>query len=859
MASTKEVVELLFQADYKGQPEMLKLKKDVSGLADSFDSGVRRTAAMTVALGTLEVAALGASVGLAKASAESAGKFKDNFAEISTLITDISDKDLAGFELAIKDYATNSTASLESINGAIYNAISAGVDWENSLAFLAEAEKLSVAGKADLNDTVKVLTATLNAYGESTDQAGKYSDVLFNTVKNGVTTLPELSSQLGQVTGIAASLNIPFDELSAVIATLTANGLSTGNAITAIKGALTNIIKPTKQASEAAESLGIGFDYAALQSKGFSGLMGEIAQKSTGNSEAVTKLFGSVEGLNAALSLTSDKGAQAFIDKLAEMQNSTGATEDAFQKMMENTALLKQTLANNLELTLVDIGTPILDEFHDIDKAIIEIFKTIRSNLENDSTLGAVTNAVEGVAKTVADIIRNMADNLDDALAQADLSGFVDAFNEINKALDGMDLQTTEGLADAIEAVGDAFEGLTKFMVAAGEVLGGLIGLVAEAGTSLSELDGDTLALAGSVGGAAVAIAALSAVLSPLIAVLTAIKKLGGVSGSLGSAAEVNKMAKSVKALGVAGASLGGGFVLGEWFAEATDAVFDWTGAIETATDQAGPEMIKMFKAWQVETGRLNATFDDYTAAMVKKRREEESSKNAVDDLTESQKKLNSASAPVSDQQLESWRQYGDVVLDAEGNILEFTTSNRESSAAVGDHNTQLKKTTQSFDALGSSARDAKNDLKAIDVLRLSVTLESDRVKAEAEKVKAIMDSLGETGSAVADSIAAGFNAIGTDGFNNLDIFQKGDLIESIKVQSEAQKKLAEAQEKVAAAQANYMNAKAKQMSSGKGLIQIDGTRLEPELEAFMLRIIEFTQIRLAEEQSGFLLGIESL
>lgn len=858
MSSVKEVVELLFKTDYAGQPEMLKLKKDVTGLAKSFDTGVRRTAAMTVALGGLEVAALGASIGLAKASAESAGKFKDNFAEISTLITDISDKDLAGFELAIKDYATNSTASLESINGAIYNAISAGVDWKSSLAFLAEAEKLSVAGKADLNDTVKVLTATLNAYGESTDQAGKYSDVLFNTVKNGVTTLPELSSQLGQVTGIAASLNIPFDELSAVIATLTANGLSTGNAITAIKGALTNIIKPTKQASEAAESLGIGFDYAALQSKGFSGLMGEIATKSTGNSEAVTKLFGSVEGLNAALSLTSDKGAQAFIDKLAEMQNSTGATEDAFQKMMENTALLKQTLANNLELTLVDIGTPILDEFHDIDKAIIEIFKTIRSNLDNDSTLGAVTNAVDGVAKTVADIIRNMADNLDDSLGQADLSGFVGAFEAIDAALKGLDVQSTEGLSDAISTLGNAFEGLTKFTVAAGEVFSGLIGVIADIGSALNLFDGDVVSFIGTAGGWAIALSTVSLALSPVLALIKSAKKLGGLAGALGDVPAATKNLAAFKA-GLASVAAVYASSFGEWVV-AESGIFGQTAKeIETAVDQAGPEMIKLFKEWQVETGKLTATYDEYTAAMVKKRREEENSKNAVDDLMESQKKLNGASAPVSDQQLESFRQYGDVVLDAEGNILEFTISSRESSAAIGDHDTQLKKTIQSFDTLGSSAKDAKNDLKGIDVLKLNVSLESDKIKAEAEKVKAIMDGLSSTGSAVADSIAAGFNSIGTDGFNNLDFFQKDDVIESIKVQSEAQKKLAEAQEKVATAQANYMNAKAKQMSSGKGLIQIDGTRLEPELEAFMLRIIEFTQVRLAEEQSGFLLGIESL
>lgn len=859
MASTQEIVELLFKADYKGQPQMMKLKKDVSGLASSFDAGVSRVAAFTLALGAIETAALGAAVGLAKAGAESAGKFKDSFNEISTLITDISDDDLAGFETAIKNYASNSTASLESINTAIYNAISSGTDWKNSLELLTTAEKLSVAGKADLNDTVKVLTATLNAYGESADAAGDYSDVLFNTVKNGVTTLPELSSQLGQITGIAASLNIPFDELSAVIATLTANGLSTSGAITAIKGALTNIIKPTQSASDAAQSLGIGFDYAALQSKGFSGLMADISEKSKGNTEQVTKLFGSVEGLNAALSLTSENGAQTFIDKLADLQDSTGATENAFQKMVDNTALIKQTLANNLELTLVDIGTPILDEFSDIDLAINDIFKTIRNNLSNDSTLGAVTTAVEAVAGTVASIIRNMADNLDDALATADLSGFTGAFESINAALKDLNLESPEGLSQAIETLGDSFGGLTKFSIGALDVLTDLIDFVGDAATYVSGLDSDTVTLIGTLGGMAIAISAVSAVVSPLIAVLAALKKAGGVAGALGSAGEVSKMAKAIKAVGVAGAASGTGFVLGEWLAEASDSLLGWTDSISTAADEAGPEMVRLFEAWKAETGNMTATFDDYTAAMVKKRQAEEDSNAAVSDLTDSQAALDGATSAVPDDKIDSWKKYGDVVLDADGNIVSFAKASDEVGGALTKQGTALDKNAGSLEKLGKNAKQAKDDLKAIDVLKLSVGLESDRVKAEAEKVKAIMDSLGKSSVAVAESIGEGFKAIGGDNFAALGLIQQNDVIDSLKLQAESQSKLASAQEKVANAQAVYMQAKAKQMASGKGLIQIDGTRLEPELEAFMLRIIEFTQIRLAEEQSGFLLGIESL
>ena len=54
------------------------------------------------------------------------------------------------------------------INASIYTAISAGIDYKESIAALSEAERLSVAGKADLESTIRLLASTLNAYGAST-------------------------------------------------------------------------------------------------------------------------------------------------------------------------------------------------------------------------------------------------------------------------------------------------------------------------------------------------------------------------------------------------------------------------------------------------------------------------------------------------------------------------------------------------------------------------------------------------------------------------------------------------------------------------------------------------------------------
>lgn len=860
MATVKEVVELLFQADYKGQPEMLKLKKDVTGIGEGLSSGVTAVSGFTAALAALEVAAVATSIGLAKAGVDSAGKFKDSFNEISTLITEISDDDLVKFQNSIKAYASDSTASLESINTAIYNAISAGVSWKNSLGFLAEAEKLSVAGKADLNDVVRVLTGSLNAYGESTNQAGAYSDVLFNTVKNGVTTLPELASQLGQVTGLASNLNVPFDELNATIATLTANGLSTGNAITAIKGALTNIIKPTSEAAKAAESLGIQFDYSALKSKGFSGLMAEIADKAGTNKQAVTQLFGSVEGLNSALALTSKQGAVSFVEKLEELQNSTGATTDAFEKMVENTALIKQNLANNIELTLGAIGEPMLDEFKDIDKAIADIFDGIRNNLGDDGALSVVTEGAERIAETVATILRNMANNMDAILSEADLSGFTNAFDALNEGLLELDLDSPEGLKQAIESLGKAFETLTKFTISAGEVLSGLLSSFGDLAGYFSAFDGDTAQLIGRVGGITVALAALStAVGGPLIGIFKTLKLMGGIPGALGSSEAIGKITSSIKKLGVAGAALGGGFFAGQWLVEGIDNLAGWSEEASKSSI-AGDELVKALDKFKEETGNANASMSDYVDHLKAKRAAELNAVKGVDELSTSQKSLNeSVKNSDFEKTIGQLNEIGTVTFDAQGNIEGFELGVNKANDSLKKNETAIKSAGDSLEIYGESAKRASEDLDAVKAFKPIFDLRTAEVKSEAEKIKSIMESLGSSSDAVGQSLSSAFSFLGSDNFKNLDAFGQDSIIKSIETQTKTQEKLAEAQTKMAEAQRKYIEYKNKRMQSGKALIQVDGTGLDVELQSILMKTLELIQIKTSEEEAEFLLGVANL
>lgn len=469
MASKEETINVIFAGKDRVSATMDKISRGFN----KFDAAVQSIAnpLAGVADSVIKVdAALSAMVvgGLALSIRES-GKFGDSFAEISTLIGETGEG-VDKFRKDILDYARDSGMAIEDINRAVYSALSNGIDYKIALENLNEAEKLSVAGKADLDNTLKVLSNTMTAYGESTDQAGRYSDILFTAVERGQTTLPELSSTLSQITGIAANAGIPFETLSAAIAALTASGLPTSQAITGLKAAISNIITPSGKAAEAAKKLKVEFGAAAIESKGLEKVFWDVYKAAGGNVDKMAKLFGSVEGLNAALILGSDS-SEKFKEALQAMADSAGATERAYQKMVDNFKLINQNLANNVKATLIEIGDKIIGRYKDVVGEVSEVFEAIGIAVDAGS-FNPLFKALDKFGKEVQEFFDALGKSLPEALAKVKWDKFLSALRGLGDSFGNLfgdfDPEDPQKVADAIQFVVDSVESLisvTKGMV----------------------------------------------------------------------------------------------------------------------------------------------------------------------------------------------------------------------------------------------------------------------------------------------------------------------------------------------------------------------------------------------------------
>lgn len=326
---------------------------------------------MTVAAGTLIAdlvkTASSQLAGLAQSAIQTGSVYEVSLAKVGA-IADLGKLSIQQLSDQITAMSNTMGIAATDIAEATYQAISAGQDTANAVEFAGQAAKLATAGFTSTTSAVDILTTALNAYGLSAAQADHVSDVLLTTQNLGKTSVDELSSSMGRVIPLAAAYNVSVENLSSGLAVMTANGIATAEATTYAKSML-NELGDTGSTVGKILQAETGKSFAQLNAEGKS--LGDVLQilydNVGGDSTAFAGLWSSVEAGTGALSLASG-GADKFNGVLAQMVDSAGATDTAYQTMtdtFQHSMESLQTTAENLSISLFDAMEPGLKEAAD--------------------------------------------------------------------------------------------------------------------------------------------------------------------------------------------------------------------------------------------------------------------------------------------------------------------------------------------------------------------------------------------------------------------------------------------------------------------------------------------------------------
>ncbi len=343
--------------------------------------------------------------GLFLKASSAAMNFSSELANVASIANDLN---IEKIKKGILELNSVYGSSID-LTRAFYQTYSAGIrGTEDELVkFTGQVSSLSKTILSDQATTVESVTKIMNAYGISVSNVGEVLDTLFQIVKLGQTTGPELAVSIGQVVNSAVIAKLSLNELGAAIATLTRT-MPTSVAITSLNHAILAFIQPTKEAIETAKKYGIELSASALQQKGFAKAIAEINEKAGDNIEALALMFGSVRSFRAVASLASNQASE-FQDILSQFQNKGGSQLEAFERATNN---LKKTWTSSMiemEKAFINLGDALAPAITSISSLISGVSSTLKGLGEGEIQTGLLSAAFLYLSSKIKTVIASKA------------------------------------------------------------------------------------------------------------------------------------------------------------------------------------------------------------------------------------------------------------------------------------------------------------------------------------------------------------------------------------------------------------------------------------------------------------------
>lgn len=512
MADISKTVEIIFGAVDQTGSAIGSVKNSFNDLDSSIQQVAVPVANLTKDLLAVEAAIIATGVAVTGLAISTAGEFQSSVSEVGTLLN-LNAEQNSKFSESLLDYGRNASVALDDVVSSAYIAISTGTDLADVTTALSAAEMLAVAGATDLDVATGALSRTLNAYGLSANDAERVSNALFIAVQNGDTTMEELGSKIGRVASIASASSVSIEELLSAIAGITVSGVETSEAVTGLVALFKEFASPTDELSAALGGM-------SLESNSLQEIMQRLQEVTGGSFVEFNKLFGSIEATNAATILANDSTG-AFANTLKAMEEETGNLAQAYEVMGNTFDRINQNLVNNLQATLIDAGTPLLDDYANSVSALGDVFKALSVGMES-ANFQKVNGALEEFIGQFNVTLKGIAEALPQAMSQVDFAGLISSFEGLAESVgevfdelfgDNLDLTKPEDLALVLQKAVNGISALTDATSGVVDSFQPVFGAIGQILTQFNGLTADQQKFAGEIGGSAILVSELGTLL----------------------------------------------------------------------------------------------------------------------------------------------------------------------------------------------------------------------------------------------------------------------------------------------------------------------------------------------------------
>lgn len=911
MADVRRTIELVFGAVDQTSSVLDRMGTSVEGFSDRLESTTRPIADFTTNLLKIEGAVVAVAAALGGIAIAKAAEFQSATLELQRVLGE-GEGDIGDFQQAAVDLSDQFGTSASEVLRSTANFRQAGFTAQEALGLVETSIAAVATTELDSVQATETFIRLLAGFNAPASDAARALDIVNAVSAEFATDVPKLTEAMARASGVAGTLGFSMEELAALATPIISVFQSGEIAGTALATSLQRLLSDSKPVVDALDSLGISQEDVNGKLRSAKDILRDVQIAFQGLDDAqqvqlASQLVG-IEQASKLLPIFTDLAKTTAILDVAT--NSAGATQKELALAMESTELQATRMRESFNNAAIAVGERLRPEFTNLLASLGTLGTTIRTAVE-DGKFDSLFQIINDGFATIGQAVEEFAQSLPAALDLVDFQPLLDAITEVAGGIDSaleFDPSKPQDLARLIQLAVDAIAGLVNVT---GGVITGLSPLFAGFNTLLgifADLDPQTQSLIGQFLGVSTALNIVAPLLTTAAGGLgllqTALGARQGLVALLGGfAANLTTIGSLlIGNAGLVGLVGGASFGIASWALEQTglnDKLAGWIDGIRRANSDL-PELQRqleqaqkksqehreelarlaqenasltpdlrentaLFEEWSrvAESlgGSLKITKDGLAEVVFETDKTATSMRQVFDPIKaarEELEKIGVQSAELADK--------GFTILAQEGTQLGgvFTNITPEASALIKETKDLTQSEKEAAEETAKLAEESRQLDLEFEKLRsgereVLLTVAGDirvaEIEAQAQQVVAAFESITTSVEATTELIG-GLAGI----FAGADSQLVRSKIEKIlEKELQLQEEQLDTQKELIDAQIDYLRAAAKQLASGEAQIQIEANGLEPEIEAFMFKIVEKIRIKANSQGQSYLLGIPSV
>lgn len=329
-------------------------------------------------------------VGIGTAAMKIGNEFESQMSRVQA-ISGATGEQLQTLTDQAMDLGASTSFSASSAALGMEQLASAGFTVEEIYEAMPGLLDLAASSGADLATASEIAASAVRGFGLEAADTGYVADLFAEAAARTNAQVEDMGEAMKYIAPVAHAMGLEIDETAAAVGILSDAGIKGSQAGTTLRGALTRLTKPTKNATEVMKLYGMSFYDANGSMLSMEGIIGQLEQGLSGltqkqRNQALTTLFGQ-EALSGMLVLL-----EAGPEKLAELSEgldgAEGAAQEMAEVMLDNTAgALEEfggaieTAAINIQQILAPVVTNVVQWLTDLVNAFNNLDKGTQSTI----------------------------------------------------------------------------------------------------------------------------------------------------------------------------------------------------------------------------------------------------------------------------------------------------------------------------------------------------------------------------------------------------------------------------------------------------------------------------------------------